>query len=202
MLLVGVDEAGRGPLAGPITVAALSVLGGRSSAKRLFKGIRDSKKFSEKQREEWFSKLKRLRRKRMINYATASSSAAAIDRYGIVGATRRALARAVRKVTEDEGSEKCEILLDGSLYAPRTYANQKTIIRGDDRVPVIAAASIVAKVARDRRMRRLSAEFSGYGFEVHKGYGTKEHYAALKKRGPSAIHRRTFLGAFLSSKTR
>lgn len=198
--LIGVDEAGRGPLAGPITVAALSVVGGKASAKQLFRGVRDSKKFSEKQREEWFAKLKKLKKEGIIGYAAASSSAIVIDRHGIVGATKRALARAIKRVVANP--ENCEILLDGSLYAPRMYTNQKTIIRGDDRIPIIAAASIIAKVLRDRKMKRLSKKFPHYSFEIHKGYGTALHYRKIKKHGPSPIHRRSFLGASNSSKTR
>ena len=89
--------------------------------------------------------------------------------------------------------EESEILLDGALYAPRKYINQKTIIRGDDRIPIIAAASIVAKVVRDRKMKRLSKKFPAYNFEEHKGYGTKEHYKALKKHGFCVIHRHSFI---------
>lgn len=199
-LLVGVDEAGRGPLAGPITVAALCVKGGKVSAKRLFKGVRDSKKFSEKQREKWFAKLKKLKKEGIIDYAAASSSAIVIDRHGIVGATKRALARAIKRVVANP--ENCEILLDGSLYAPRMYTNQKTFIRGDDRIPIIAAASIIAKVLRDRKMKRLSKKFPQYSFEIHKGYGTKLHYRKLNKHGFCVIHRRSFIHASNFSKTR
>lgn len=198
--LIGVDEAGRGPLAGPITVAALRVKHDKKKIKQLLKGVRDSKKFSERQREKWFAKLKKLKKEGIIDYAAASSSARVIDRYGIVGATKRALARAVKKIVVQP--EECEILLDGSLYAPRTYANQETIIRGDDRVPIIAAASIIAKVVRDRKMKRLSKKFPEYNFEIHKGYGTALHYRKIKKHGPSLIHRRSFLSTSLSSKTR
>ena len=89
--------------------------------------------------------------------------------------------------------EESEVLLDGTLYAPRKYTNQKTIIHGDDRVPIIAAASIVAKVLRDRKMKRLAKEFPKYSFDIHKGYGTRLHYTKLKQYGLCAIHRRSFI---------
>lgn len=189
---IGIDEAGRGPLAGPIALAAVCIKRRTQKTKRLFKGIRDSKKFSEKQREEWFAKFKKLKKEGTLDYAVAFSGAGTIDTYGIVSATRKALARVIKKI--DVKPEESEILLDGTLYAPKKYKNQKTIIRGDDRVPIIAAASIVAKVLRDRKMNRLSKKFPKYSFEIHKGYGTAHHYAALKKHGPCLIHRRSFLG--------
>ncbi len=187
--MLGVDEAGRGPLAGPITVAVVSIRRVRKT-KRLFKGIRDSKKFSEKQREEWFTKFKKLKKEGVLEYAAAFSGAKTIDTYGIVGATKRALARVIKKIIVEP--EESEILLDGTLYAPKKYRDQKTIIRGDDTIPIIAAASIVAKVLRDRKMKRLSKKFPGYGFEIHKGYGTEAHYKALRKHGFSPLHRRNF----------
>ncbi|MBI4088691.1 ribonuclease HII [Candidatus Kaiserbacteria bacterium] len=189
--LLGVDEAGRGPLAGPIAVAAIRTKHNIQKTKQLFKGIRDSKKFSEKQREEWFAKFKKLRKEGILEYAVAFSGAGTIDTYGIVSATKRALARVVKKIIGKP--EECKILLDGSLYAPRKYVNQKTIIRGDDHIPIIAAASIVAKVLRDRKMKRLSKKFPEYSFDIHKGYGTALHYRKLKKHGPCIIHRRSFI---------
>jgi len=188
--ILGVDEAGRGPLAGPIAVAVVRVRHSQK-AKPLFKGIRDSKKFSEKQREAWFAKFKKLTAAGALEYAAAFSGAETIDRYGIVGATKRALARVLRKIEVE--SEETGILLDGSLYAPSKYKNQKTIIRGDDRIPIIAAASIVAKVLRDRKMKRLAKKFPKYDFDIHKGYGTALHYRKLKKHGLCVIHRRSFI---------
>lgn len=190
-VLLGVDEAGRGPLAGPIAVAAVKISMGGKDMKELFKGIRDSKKFSEKQREAWFLKLKELKQKGMLEYAVSFSGSSTIDTFGITTATKKALSRVMSKMVEKP--QEAHILLDGSLYAPKKYIHQETIIRGDDRIPIIAAASIVAKVSRDRKMKRLAKEFSEYFFEVHKGYGTKLHYRMLKKHGPSKIHRRSFI---------
>lgn len=192
--MLGVDEAGRGPLAGPIAVAVVSTKHDIRAVKRLFKGIRDSKKFSEKQREEWFTKLRRLRKEGVLDYTVAFSGAETIDKYGIASATKRALTRAIKRIAVKPKESK--ILLDGTLYAPKKYTNQETIIRGDDRIPIIAAASIVAKVLRDRKMKRLSKKFPNYSFEIHKGYGTRVHYNRLKKHGLSPIHRRSFIRHF------
>ena len=147
--VVGVDEAGRGPLAGPVSVAAVAFPESlyREHTK-VIGGIRDSKKLTELGRGRWYTKL---------------------------------LAQA-----------KTGVFLEGSLAAPALWRNQKTIVRGDDRMAIIAAASVIAKVRRDRRMERLSLRYPDYGFAIHKGYGTASHYRILKKRGLSGIHRRSF----------
>jgi len=189
--LIGVDEAGRGPLVGPVSVAAVAVRATAAKTNKIFRGVRDSKKLSEKQREEWFKKLKDFEKTGVLKTASSFSGAKTIDEKGITAAVRRAVARVLKKLEID--SRKCQVLLDGSLRAPAYFENQETIIRGDDRIPIIAAASIIAKVSRDRRMKRYAKKFPGYGFEVHKGYGTKAHYAAIKKLGPSEIHRKSFL---------
>ncbi|MFA5841806.1 MAG: ribonuclease HII [Candidatus Paceibacterota bacterium] len=192
--LVGIDEAGRGPLAGPVAVGVAvfqQTINSKQQIKKILKGIRDSKKFSEKQREEWYKKLKMMEKGGIVKCAVGFSSVKVIDETGIVVAIRRALARALKKL--DLSPNACEVLLDGSLKAPAEYKNQKTIIHGDDIEPVISAASIIAKVSRDRRMKGLAKKFPGYGFEIHKGYGTKAHYRALKNLRPLEIHRQTFL---------
>ncbi len=191
--VIGIDEAGRGPLAGPVSVGAVAVKKTiyNSRPKKEFKGIRDSKKLSEKEREKWFTKLKKFKDEKVINYAVSFSSAKVIDEKGIVFAIRRALARSLKKLNLRPGA--CEVLLDGSLYAPKEYKNQKTIIHGDDKIPLISSASIIAKVSRDRKMKRFAKKYPKYNFEKHKGYGTKAHYRAIKKHGLSEIHRRSFL---------
>jgi ribonuclease HII len=189
--LVGIDEAGRGPLAGPVSVGIVSTKFEKRNSKRIFKGIRDSKKLSEKQREEWYKKLKLMEKEGAVKCAVGFSSAKVIDEKGIVVAIRRALARALKKL--DLNPNACEVLLDGSLKAPKEYKNQKTIVHGDDILPIISAASIIAKVSRDRRVKSLAKKFPGYGLEIHKGYGTELHYKKLKKLGVSEIHRRSFL---------
>lgn len=178
---VGIDEVGRGPLAGPVTIA---VVGG--IAPKLLRGIRDSKQLTAEARETW-AKIIRAN----STYVVVSVSAATIDRIGISASLRRAVERGLAKLPQ----KPTLVLLDGSLYAPKEY-RQRTIIRGDETESLIAAASIVAKVHRDRFMVRMDAKHPHYGFAKHKGYGTREHYKALKRRGMSKIHRRTFLRNF------
>ena len=190
--IMGIDEAGRGPLAGPVTLAAVACP--RIIARRFFRGIKDSKHLTLKNREVWFEKIKKHPR---IFYSVASVGSAAIDRFGIAAAIRRAISRLLRHETM-KLFRKTGILLDGSLKAPRIYA-QKTIIKGDERVPIIAAASVMAKVARDRKMARLAKYFPEYSLEIHKGYGTLLHRRLIKKYGPSIIHRQSFLTKIIGS---
>lgn len=177
--IIGIDEVGRGPLAGPITVAAVV-----KPKRFVWRNFKDSKKLSPEKRDEFFLKFK------IMPHAVSSVSNALIDKFGISAATRLAVGRCLKKLK----IENCElkILLDGSLYAPKTYKNQETIIKGDEKVPIIAVASIVAKVKRDRAMVRLHKKFPQYGFAVHKGYGTKLHQEAIKTHGLCEIHRKTF----------
>ncbi len=186
--LIGIDEAGRGPLAGPVSVGAVMVLKGKETS--LLKLMRDSKQLSETAREELFTDLTRLREQGVLNFSHSFSSATVIDRRGIVPAIRGALSRCLLKLEAD--SRKCEILLDGSLYAPEEFIAQKTIVRGDASEPIISAASIVAKVMRDRYMVRIASEYPAYGFEVHKGYGTLKHREAIRRLGLSGLHRASF----------
>ncbi len=188
--LVGVDEAGRGPLAGPVSVG---VVVAPLQFKTVFKkyAVKDSKKLTENKREEWYRWLNKERRLGKINFATALISHEVIDKRGIVPAVKLGIKKCLKRL--DLEPKDCQVLLDGSLKAPVQFKNQQTIIKGDEREPVIALASIAAKVRRDKYMCRLALKYPQYQFEVHKGYGTKAHYAALKKHGPSLIHRRTFL---------
>lgn len=126
-----------------------------------------------------------------VRYAVTFSSVSIIDRLGIVCAVRRALFRAVRSFNVNP--EETMVLLDGGLRAPREFPLQKTIIRGDEQVPLIAMASIAAKVKRDARMRNLSRRYPVYRFEEHKGYGTDLHMRLLRRHGPCEIHRKSFL---------
>lgn len=187
--IIGVDEVGRGCLAGPLTVGAILKRG-----KVNLRGIRDSKKLSAKQREEWARNLKTYSMKhKTFNIAIASVGPVIIDRIGISSAARRAVGSCLRKLKRSIlRVSSAKILLDGSLYAPRTYLNQKTIIKGDEKIPLIAAASIVAKVHRDRKMARLSKNFPEYRLDIHKGYGTRFHQRAIKRHGLSVLHRRSF----------
>lgn len=186
--VIGIDEAGRGPLAGPVSVGAVLVPADFDWV--LVEGVRDSKKLSEKRREEIFEHAQGLTETSGLRFAVSTSSAAYIDKYGIVPAIRRALAEALSRF-EIEPAD-CRVLLDGSLRAPAEYTNQETIIRGDDTEPVISLASIMAKVTRDRLMKKLSPKYPAYDFHVHKGYGTAAHLKLIREVGLCEIHRATF----------
>src|SRR3989344_5338026 len=186
--IIGIDEVGRGPLAGPVTVCALMFPG---SAFRSSESVFDSKQLSSRLRQKISRHLHLMRREGLIDFRIASVSERIIDRRGVVHAINLAIARSLESLGDQV--TKSQILLDGGLRAPRHYKNQKTIIKGDARVPIIGLASIIAKVHRDRLMTRLGAKHLSWGFEKHKGYGTAAHYAALRKHGPSPIHRLSFL---------
>lgn len=187
--MLGVDEAGRGPLAGPVAVGVVAVPEGFDVAKE-FLGVADSKKLSEKKRERIFRMLEARVLAGDVRFTVELESAETIDIEGIAVAVRRALWRGVNALAPDAALVK--IQLDGALRAPPEYA-QETIINGDELVPLISLASIAAKVTRDRLMHVLAKEYPGYGFEKHKGYGTKAHYEALEKHGLCVIHRRSFI---------
>jgi ribonuclease HII len=187
MVIVGIDEAGRGPLAGPVAVGAVALL---QLAGLDLTGLKDSKQLSPAARAAWFLKMRDWRAAGQLNYATALVGAKLIDERGISWAIRSGLARCLQKL---EIGFDSRILLDGGLRAPKLYLNQTTIIRGDESEPAIALASIAAKIRRDRHLVRLAQRYPDYGFEIHKGYGTARHYAALAQHGPCPIHRRSFL---------
>ncbi|HEU5114782.1 MAG TPA: ribonuclease HII [Candidatus Paceibacterota bacterium] len=196
--LVGIDEVGRGPLAGPVTVCALRVESGFDFSH--FKDIKDSKKLSPQKREEWFLKISDLKSKGELEFASASVSAAEIDSIGISRAIEKAIHVALDALSLVP--ESTHVFLDGSLRAPKRFLVQETIIKGDEKIPVISAASIVAKVMRDRHMEEQAAVYPGYGLENHKGYGTDEHCKAIRKLGPSPIHRKSFIGGILPAFSR
>lgn len=189
--IVGIDEVGRGPLAGPVAVGAV-VCSSAASRRGLFADIEDSKKLSARKREEWEGKIKN--KKLNMKIAVCFVGNETIDKKGIVGAIGIAIKRALKKLEREAGinPKNCLVLLDGSLKAPDEY-RQETIIKGDEKIPVISAASIIAKVARDRKMIRFHKKFPNYAFERHKGYGTKLHYKMIKKHGICEIHRKSFL---------
>ncbi|MDB5264470.1 MAG: ribonuclease [Parcubacteria group bacterium] len=187
--IVGVDEAGRGPIAGPVAVGVAMVQEGFDIL-GTFPGLNDSKKLTEKKREALFQILQEEAKKGTVRVTVCLSSEKVIDGKGIAFAVRDALFRGVRKLMPDP--EQGKVWLDGSLKAPPEY-DQETVTGGDGIIPAIMLAALAAKVTRDRLMVRLAEEHSVYGFEQHKGYGTKAHYAALIAHGPCAIHRATFL---------
>jgi ribonuclease HII len=181
----GIDEAGRGPLAGPVSVGIFGMRTG-FELKGFPKG-RDSKKMSEAEREKWFAIFVEEKKKGNVFFEVGFSTAIMIDKKGIVSAIRAAMEKCLRTV-----STSSKILLDGALHAPDRYISQKTIIKGDEKEKLIACASIVAKVSRDRVMKKFTKKYPDYGFEVHKGYGTALHRAKILKSGFTDIHRKTF----------
>lgn len=187
--IIGIDEVGRGPLAGPVTLCACAVPSDFELSH--FDGIRDSKKLSEKKREEWHAKISVLKAASKLDFAHASIAASEIDKMGISRAIEEAVRLCLAELALDPA--QVEVRLDGALKAPKEYRNQKTIIKGDEKEPVISAASIVAKVVRDGYMTEMGAAYPAYGFDKHKGYGTASHIRAIKESGVSPLHRLSFL---------
>lgn len=191
--LIGIDEVGRGPVAGPVTICAFKILKSeyeKLGAVKFFDKLRDSKKLSEKKREEWFAKFAELEKQKIIEYSCLSKTAGDIDAIGISICIQKLIAETLQELNT---APTDKIFLDGSLNAPAGFPNQETIIKGDEKIPVISCASIIAKVLRDRKMNEFHSEFPEYGFDQHKGYGTSKHMEAIKKHGVSKIHRLTYL---------
>ncbi len=184
--LIGIDEAGRGPLAGPVVVGGIRINSKFPSPNSKFwRGIKDSKRLSAKQREAWFRKLTSHP---SIRWAVARISPQVIDRVNIARATHIGARRVYVKLA---GNTHCHALLDGSLKLPPTVSHD-IHIKGDERFPIISAASIIAKVIRDRIMMRLHRKYPLYGFDRHKGYGTAAHITAIRVYGRSGVHRNSF----------
>ena len=176
--VAGADEVGRGALAGPVYAAAVIL----PEHPRL-RGLDDSKKLTRLQRERLVPRIEQ----RAVAWAIASASLEEIERLNILHASLLAIKRAVEALAQAPAA----LRVDG-IHAPPVSCPVETLVGGDACVPAIMAASIIAKVARDAEMRRLDAEFPGYGFAGHKGYATPEHLQALQRLGPCAIHRRLF----------
>jgi ribonuclease HII len=185
--LIGVDEAGRGPLAGPVSVGVVAVPMGFDILREI-PGVKDSKLLNHQKREAVYEAAMARVARGDLRYKVTYGSNLYIDKFGITRAVRKAAWAGVRALAE---ADEATVLLDGLLRAPKEY-HQWTIVGGDRRVPAIGLASIFAKVERDRLMEELSAKYPAYGFEQHKGYGTREHRLALKRHGLSDIHRKTF----------
>lgn len=195
--LIGIDEVGRGPLAGPVGVGLCAIKKDKLViAKKIFKNFKDSKQLSEKQRYEWLEKIKSAEKEEILFYKVFMSSEKIIDKKGISFAIKSAMSKCLDFF--DFNSETVEIRLDGSLHAKEEFKNQKTIIKGDEKELVIALASIVAKITRDEYMKKIAKKYPDYGFDVHKGYGTKSHRDIILKNGPSKIHRMSFLKKILA----
>lgn len=194
-IVVGVDEVGRGPLAGPVAIGVCAIPFSKIIHLKeigFFNGVKDSKKLSDKKREEWLSKIKFFKSEGYLDYCVSFASNKMIDKFGIVYSIKSALKDALKKIKINP--ENSIILLDGGLKAPKEFKNQKTIIKGDEKEPIISLASIAAKVARDKKMIKYSKKFPRYGFEIHKGYGTLLHRQNIKKYGLSELHRKSFCG--------
>ncbi len=192
IITVGIDEAGRGPLAGPLSVAALCIKGNLSlddTPYSYLKGnpFKDSKKLTEKRRKEIYEKILKDRN---IEFYHVFVSAKEIDKIGISEALRKSVESLLSNFDSKKG--KLKVLLDGALSAPEKY-DWESIKRGDEKFIEIALASVVAKVRRDSYMIKISNKYPEYGFEKHKGYGTKAHFDALRKLGASTEHRLSFL---------
>ncbi len=186
---IGIDEAGRGPLAGPVAVGVVCFLS--PNCPRIFRGVKESKQLSAKAREKWFEKIKEEKVKGNIDFAVSLQSALLIDQRGLTFVIRKAIDICLKRLNQSPAEVR--VLLDGGLRAPLEYTEQQTIIKGDCKEQSIALASIVAKVTRDRLMIALAKKYPQYSFEIHKGYGTKKHRGAIKKFGPIVIHRKSFL---------
>ena len=201
--IVGIDEVGRGPIAGPVAVCAFLIKDDiflKTSKEKKLPKLKDSKKLSKKQREEWFRYLKVAKTEGLCDFAVSFVSSKNIDRFGITKCIQKALDKSLFDITRQDlendnflNPASLHLFLDGGLKAPIEYINQKTIIRGDELHPVISCASIMAKVMRDKVMTDFAKVHKNYGFEKHSGYGTKTHYIAIKKHGKTPIHRKTFI---------
>ena len=198
--IIGVDEVGRGPIAGPVAVGAYIVEVSKLTAlKKRIRGVQESKQLTEDEREKWYSIIELIKKEKISHFSVVFQSENVIDRKGIVWAINTALGRALNNCLATLGAEayECAVLLDGGLKAPSQFINQKTIIKGDVKEPLIALASICAKVQRDRKMRKIALKYKEYGFDMHKGYGTKAHYRAIDTYGLLALHRRSFLKKYM-----
>lgn len=185
-LICGVDEAGRGPLAGPVYAAAVIL-----PMHAQIDGLDDSKKLSDKKRRELFPVIK----EQAIAYGIAFADHSEIDEMNILQATYLAMERAVAQL-----NIKPDILLIDGNRAKDFGIPAQTVVHGDSLSASIAAASVLAKVTRDDYMLQMAEEYPGYGFEIHKGYGTKLHYVALHEQGHCPIHRMSFLKKFYGEK--
>lgn len=188
LFVAGIDEAGRGPLAGPVTAACVVLPAGFES-----QGIADSKKLSPKRRAKYFDRICA----EALVYQVVSVGQIRIDSLNIRQATIEAMSIAASKVAaklaQVHPKAKVTFLIDGDLKLP-LVSGQEAIVKGDSKIVSIAAASILAKVTRDRLMEKLESYYPGYGFASHKGYPTREHKSRIELQGPSRVHRKSFAG--------
>lgn len=179
-ILCGVDEAGRGPLAGDVFAAAVIL-----PPDCYIEGLNDSKKLSEKKREKLYDEII----KKAVDYCIATATVEEIEKINILNATYLAMTKAVNGLK----TKADLVLIDGNKIPPQLEIEAKSIVKGDSTSASIAAASILAKVARDRYMLKIAKEYPQYMFEKHKGYGTKLHYEMIDKYGICKVHRKSYL---------
>lgn len=201
--IIGIDEVGRGPLAGPVTVSAVAIPVNFKFSFHLKPKLKDSKQLTENQREAWFGRIKKYPE---IYRAVASVYPKVIDRINISRAANLAATRAFKKLVGNylKTTVGSRVFLDGGLFLNAKVLSAigckiipKTVVRADEKYNCVKLASIVAKVTRDKAMKRNHKKFPAYGFDEHKGYGTKSHIKAIKKYGPSLIHRQSFIKNFI-----
>jgi ribonuclease HII len=181
-MIAGIDEAGRGALAGPVA-AGVVILPARDGLMAQLRGVRDSKQMTPEQRAKWADELRLI----ALAWGVGLASAREIDEFGIVPATRLAAQRALQQIT----IQPQHLLLD-FLQLPEVHLPQTPLVKGDERSLSIAAASILAKTIRDELLCDYNRQYPGYGFAVHKGYGTAAHRLAMQRLGLTPIHRRSF----------
>jgi len=188
--VAGIDEAGRGPLAGPVVAASVFLPAHASIA-----GLRDSKRLTARQREQVYERICRV----AVAYGVGIVAADQIDQHNILWATKDAMRRSVEQLSQKPDM----LLIDGpATLTLQVRIAQQFIVRGDAICASIAAASVIAKVTRDRLMIDYAKQYPAYGFERHKGYPTQEHYTRLRRHGPCPIHRYSFRGVTFTSKQR
>lgn len=206
-IVIGIDEVGRGPLAGPVVVACVALPSSFLLTTKNYKlktslktpcPLRDSKKLTEKQRTAWYAWIKK---QPSIKYTSARCTPRTIDIINITKAANCAAERAYQKLLTllplKTNNYKLKTLLDAGLRLPK-HITQKSIIKGDEKIPAIALASILAKVARDAYMERMHKRYPHYSFNKNKGYGTATHIKTLKRHGPCPLHRLTFIRKILN----
>ncbi len=206
--ILGVDEVGRGPLAGPVTVCVSRIelkdmlllkKEIQHVAGKKYPSKTDSKKMTEAEREFWFNVLKKIQKKNLVSFFIASKSAKNIDTRGISICIQQLVDMLIQKATKNVQPHAVELKADRGLRT-KLDIQQKDIIKGDEKEFVISIASVYAKVTRDMYMERISKKYKEYLFEIHKGYGTQKHRAAISKFGLSKEHRKSFCKNFTGMK--
>lgn len=190
---VGIDEVGRGPLAGPVAVGLFLSENKNfknKEIKDLFSIANDSKKLTPQNREQIFKKVKDLQKRNLLQYVVVNQSSKVIDKKGISFAISKCIEKGFKNLKVLP--KNTQVFLDGGLKAPKEFVYQETIIKGDQKNKLISLASIVAKVSRDKLMEKLSKKYPKYGLDIHKGYGTQTHRKMIKALGLCPIHRASF----------